>query len=122
MNKSMQFVLSQILTVFLVALLMINQDFLEYSTGAPLIIFAALALFISLNGIIWFGDDLIAHLRRLFSDEAIGKIKRKRAGVNIYEDEYGTASRLQDGTIDDGILYEHMVGDDGELIQLNRGD
>lgn len=51
--------------------------------------------------------------------------KRKRERIDTVlrdlsdDDLMLLRQRLQDGTIDEDVLYDHMVGDDGELIQRN---
>ena len=48
-------------------------------------------------------DRLDAVLRNL-SDEDLERLKK----------------RLSDGTVNDGKLYQHLIGDDGELVDYNR--
>lgn len=74
-------------------------------------------------GMIWnmFGNEDKLVARRYAKEEETEKRKRDRLDAvlrDLSDDELRRLQqRLQDGAIDDEVLYEQIVGDDGELLQ-----
>lgn len=95
---------------------------------SPLILFAWLIftpVFAYFLGMTW-QFDLVLRSKEKEStmvEESSEKRKRERLDNvlrDLSDDDLMTLrQRLQDGTIDEEVLYERMIGDDGELIQRN---
>ena len=136
MKRFERFILSQVIWIITITLLFLNLDFLRASSGALIIIGGALALAIAINLGIWFGegiarafdDDIYENLstEAIKTDTETDSIeKRKRERIDSVlrdlsnDDLQSLRQRLQDGDIDNDLLYEHIVGDDGELIRRN---
>lgn len=132
MKRFERFILSQIVWIVTVAFLLLNLDWLHFSDNAFLIIGSAIGIAMLINLGIWFGegiarafdDDVYEKLADKPETESVEKRKRERLDTVLRDlsndDLIALRERLQDGTIDDEILYEQMVGDDGELIRLNQ--
>lgn len=132
MKRFERFILSQIVWIATVAFLLLNLDWLRFSDNAFLIIGSAIGIAILINLGIWFGegiarafdDDVYEKLADKPETESVEKRKRERLDTVLRDlsndDLIALRERLQDGTIDDEILYEQMVGDDGELMQMNQ--
>ncbi len=131
MKRFERFIASQIIWVITIVLLFLNLDFLRFSRYGLLVIGGALLLAILINLGIWFGegiarafdDDLYENLADNSATDDLEKRKRERIDTVLRdlsdEDLYILQQRLQDGNINDEILYEHMIGDDGELVRRN---
>ena len=131
MKRFERFISSQIIWVITIILLFLNLDFLRFSRYGLLVIGGALLLAILINLGIWFGegiarafdDDLYENLADNSATDDLEKRKRERIDTVLRdlsdEDLYILQQRLQDGNINDEILYEHMIGDDGELVRRN---
>ncbi|GAB5494496.1 MAG: hypothetical protein Phog2KO_47110 [Phototrophicaceae bacterium] len=136
MKRFERFAASQVIWIITITLLFLNLDFLRASSGALVIIGGTLIIAIMINLGIWFGEGIA----RAFDDdiyenlsadapqadtEADNMEKRKRERIDTVlrdlssDDLQSLRQRLQDGNIDDDLLYDHMVGDDGELIRRN---
>lgn len=131
MKRFERFIASQIIWVITIVLLFLNLDFLRFSRYGLLVIGGAMLLAILINLGIWFGegiarafdDDLYENLADNSATDDLEKRKRERIDTVLRdlsdEDLYILQQRLQDGNINDEILYEHMIGDDGELVRRN---
>ena len=131
MKRFERFIASQIIWVITIVLLFLNLDFLRFSRYGLLVIGGALLLAILINLGIWFGegiarafdDDLYENLADNSATDDLEKRKRERIDTVLRdlsdEDLYILQQRIQDGNINDEILYEHMIGDDGELVRRN---
>ena len=136
MRRFERFMASQVIWIATVTLLFVNLDSIRLSDNSILIIGGALSLAIMINLGIWFGEGIA----RAFDDDIYDNLsaetttvdtttedveKRKRERIDSVlrdlsnEDLLVLQQRLQDGNIDDDLLYEHIVGDDGELIRRN---
>lgn len=122
-----RFMGSQVIWILaLVFLLVIDAT---RSANGGLLIGGTIVFAFLLNLAVWFGEGL----SRVFDDdfyeetiaqkateESIEKRKRDRIDNVLRElsddDLLILRQRLQDGVVDDDVLYEHMVGDDGELM------
>ena len=76
-------------------------------------------------GMVW-QFDLILRVREKENENAEqSSEKRKRERIDTVLRDLSDADlvilrqRLQDGTIDEDVLYDHIVRDDGELVQRN---
>lgn len=131
MKRFERFIVSQIIWIITVAVLFLNLDFLRFSRYGLLAIGGALLLAILINLGIWFGegiarafdDDLYENLVDNSATDEEEKRKRERIDTVLRDlsndDLLALRERLQDGNINDEILYEHLIGDDGELIRRN---
>lgn len=131
MRRFERFMASQIIWIITVTALFLNLDFLRFSDNGILIIAGALMLTILINLGIWFGegiarafdDEMYDNLAETSATDELEKRKRERIDTVLRdmsnEDLHILQQRLQDGNINDEVLYEHIVGDDGELIRRN---
>ena len=129
MNRFQRFVASQIIWLITVALLLLNLDQLRFSNNPFLLIGIAVGTAMLINLGIWFGegiarafdDDIYENFADKTETDSVEKRKRERIDTVLRDlssdDLIALRQRLGDGTIDDEILYEHMVGDDGELMR-----
>ena len=128
MNRFQRFVVSQVIWLMTVAFLLLNLDWLRFASNPFLIIGLAVGTAMLINLGIWFGegiarafdDDIYENFAAKPETESVEKRKRERLDSVLRElsndDLIELRRRLQDGTIDDELLYEQMVGDDGELV------
>ncbi len=131
MKRFERFIVSQIIWIITIAVLFLNLDFLRFSRYGLLAIGGSLLLAILINLGIWFGegiarafdDDLYENLVDNSATDEEEKRKRERIDTVLRDlsndDLLALRERLQDGNINDEILYEQMVGDDGEFIRRN---
>ena len=136
MRRFERFILSQFIWIATITLLFVNLDSIRFADNSIFIIGVALSLAIVINLGIWFGEGI----SRAFDDDIYENLsaenakteqaetdieKRKRERIDSVlrdlssDDLVILQQRLQDGNIDDDLLYEHIVGDDGEMIRRN---
>lgn len=131
MKRFERFIASQIIWIITIAVLFLSLDSIRYLNNEILIFGGALMLAILINLGIWFGEGI----SRAFDDDLYEQStdnsatdeqeKRKRERIDTVlrdlsnDDLLALRERLQDGNINDEILYEHLIGDDGELIRRN---
>lgn len=112
------------IVVWLSYLAMIYVSVEQLAAWAILLAFVLMIPLVVVMGATWnmFGGRTVA---KYDSRDESSTEKRKRERLdNVLrdlsdDDLLQLRQRLQDGTIDENILYERMVGDDGELIQRN---
>lgn len=134
--------LSQIVWIFAAAWLMLNADWIGFQPGFEGLIIIAFVVGLTLfaNLFIWFREGIFSAFRdSTYADERDYQArrennasamesteKRKRDRIDAVlrdlsdDDLVRLRERLATGHIDDDLLYDRMVGDDGELAYLIR--
>ncbi len=124
-NRKRFFLSFALLTVYGVLMAIAGSSPIEDS---PAVIFAWLIgtpVFAYLLGMLWQFDLVLRVREKKDEDAEQSSEKRKRERLDTVlrdlsdEDLVRLKRRLEDGVIDDDVLYEQMVGGDGELAHRN---
>ncbi len=96
----------------------------QYGSPVPIILSWLIATPIAgyILGMVWQFDLVLRAREKEYKNVEQSSEKRKRERLDTVlrdlsdEDLIRLKRRLEDGVIDDEVLYERMVGDDGELV------
>ena len=103
----------------------------QLGAWAILLAFVLMIPLIPIMGMIWAAPFIFGHnseaskaKQQQLSWDEVEKRKRDRLDAVLRnlsdEDLERLKQRLSDGTVNDNKLYQHLVGDDGELVDYNR--
>jgi type VI protein secretion system component VasK len=102
----------------------------QLGAWAILLAFVLMMPLIPIMGMLWgampyvFGSESSKSQQQQTTLDEVEKRKRDRLDAVLRdlsdEDLQRLKRRLSDGTVDDSKLYQHLIGDDGELVDYNR--
>ena len=114
-----------IMWIAYLAMVWTSMIFGNLGVWAILLAFVLMMPLIPITAMMWgaIGNQGNFHDKQAARDE-IEKRKRDRLDAVLRdlsdEDLQRLKRRLSDGTVDDSKLYQHLIGDDGELVDYNR--
>jgi len=114
-----------IMWIAYLAMVWTSMIFGNLGVWAILLAFVLMMPLIPISAMMWgaIGNQGNFHDKQAKRDE-VEKRKRDRLDAVLRdlsdEDLQRLKRRLSDGTVDDSKLYQHLIGDDGELVDYNR--